>query len=630
MDARTKPMFSMFLMLSGVILTVILYYYAYPFWVRVGVSSDMTNTLMIQIYRSGVMSSQMAVRGLCLFFCLLSFIVRSGNSKDSSWAEILLPLLSGLAVFMASPFLGNRVMYLVATFTGYVMFMAGAVLLGRKFRSFNANLPDYWDTFEQCEDLIENDLSVNIPFRYQCKGKIRNGYANVVSPQRATLILGIPGSGKTAAIYRHYIRQMLSKGYAMFVYDYKYPDLTRIVMNELLDNYSCFKVKPKFYAVNFDDPLYSHRFNPIHPRYLTDPIDSTEVAEIIMSNVSRGKEKKEDFFSTSAVCYIDLLIWFLKIYEDGKYCTFPHLIELMGQDYRDVFEILKKFDELEVKRNTFADAIKDKAFEQLQGQIASARVPLNRFASKTLYWTLSGDDFSLDINNPEEPKIICVGNNPLRQSIYGTTLALLTSRLFKMINRPGRLHSAVLIDELPTILLKGLDQLINTSRSNNVATVLGAQDKTQLVKDYDKKESDVIFNTVGNLFAGAVKGSTAETLSKSFGKEEREARSYQESDTSDHVTYSYQLRDVLPAHKIESLSQGTFCGYVADTFKQKVNPKIFCGEVILPPPAQHNEDIPKILNLPEDKIEEEITNNYLRIKREIVNLIRDELSKAKG
>lgn len=167
-------MFSMFLMLSGVILTVILYYYAYPFWVRVGVSSDMTNTLMIQIYRSGVMSSQMAVRGLCLFFCLFSFIVRSGNSKDSGWAEILLPLLSGLAVFMASQFLGNGVMYLVATFTGYVMFLAGAVLLGRKFRSFNANLPDYWDTFEQCEELIENDLSVNIPFRYQYKGKIRD------------------------------------------------------------------------------------------------------------------------------------------------------------------------------------------------------------------------------------------------------------------------------------------------------------------------------------------------------------------------------------------------------------------------------------------------------------------------
>ena len=231
----------MFLMLSGVILITILYYYAYPFWVRIGLSSGMTDMLMIQFYKSGIMRPQMTVRGICLFFCLLSFVVRSGNSKDSSWAEILIPLLGGLVVFMIAPFLGNGGMFLLATFTGYMMFLAGAVLLGRKFRSFNANLPDYWDTFEQCEELIENDLSVNIPFRYQYKGKIRDGYANVVSPQRATLILGIPGSGKTAAIYRHFIRQMLSKGYALFVYDYKYPDLTKIVLNELLDHYHSFR-----------------------------------------------------------------------------------------------------------------------------------------------------------------------------------------------------------------------------------------------------------------------------------------------------------------------------------------------------------------------------------------------------
>ena len=168
----------------------------------------------------------------------------------------------------------------------------------------------------------------------------------------------------------------------------------------------------------------------------------------------------------------------------------------MGQDYREVFAVMKNFDELEVKRNTFADAIKDQAFEQLQGQIASARVPLNRFASKTLYWTLSGDDFSLDINNPEESKIICVGNNPRRQSVYGTTLAMLMSQLFKVINVPGRQHSAVLIDELPTIYLKGLDNLINTARENKVAVVIGAQDKSQLVKDYDQKEEVTLVSRV--------------------------------------------------------------------------------------------------------------------------------------
>ncbi len=110
--------------------------------------------------------------------------------------------------------------------------------------------------------------------------------------------------------------------------------------------------------------------------------------------------------------------------------------------------------------------------------------------------------------------------------------------------------------------------------------------------------------------------------------QEREMRSFRESDSSDHVTYSYQLRDVLPAHKIEALSQGCFCGYVADTFKQRVNPKVFCGEVQLGHPTIHNEDIPQIVHLPENcTIEDEIEKNYLRIKIEIANLIQIELNK---
>ncbi|MBO5500235.1 MAG: hypothetical protein J5990_12710, partial [Bacteroidales bacterium] len=348
MEASTKPMFSAFLMLSGALCLLIVYYYAYPFWCRMGMSGAFTDTLMLEVYRSGLLGVQWPVRMVCLFFCLLSFVVRSGQSKDSTWVEILVPLCSGGVLFMVSQWFGNGMFFVLCTVVGYVLFTIGAVLLGRKYRCFDANLMEYWDTFPQCEELIENRYSVNIPIKYQYDGKLHDGYCNVVSPERAVMILGIPGSGKSAAIYGHFIRQMLQKGYAMFVYDYKYPDLTRKVFNELLDSYDCFDKKPTFYAVNFDDPLYSHRFNPIHPRYLKDPIDSTEIAEVIMLNANRGGEEDEDFFSMSAKCYLDLLIWFLRIYEDGKYCTFPHLIELLGQDYRDVFAVLKKFDELEV------------------------------------------------------------------------------------------------------------------------------------------------------------------------------------------------------------------------------------------------------------------------------------------
>ena len=627
MNSRTKPMYSMFLLLAGAILLVMVYYYAYPMWSALGLHSSLTDSLMLDIYRAGTLRSPWSVRFVCLFFTTVSVIVRSGSSKASTWLEVILPLITGLVLFLGSAFLGSGIWFVITCVTGYILFLIGAILLGRLVRSFDAHLPDYWDTFEQCEELIENEDSVNIPMTYQYEGKLRNGYINVVSPQRGCMVIGIPGSGKTYSIYGPFFRQMMQKGYAMFVYDYKYPDLTHRVMNELLDNYGYYPVKPKLYIVNFDDPLHSHRFNPIHPRYLTDPIDATEIAEVIMKNANRENAKGDDFFSLSARCYIDLLIWFLKIYEGGKYCTFPHLIELMGQDYRAVFEILKKFDELEVKRNTFADAIQDQAYEQLQGQIASARVPLNRFASKTLYWTLSGDDFSLEINNPEEPKIICVGNNPRRQSVYGTTLAMLMSQLFKIINNPGKMHSAVLIDELPTIYLKGLDNLINTARSNRVAVVIGAQDKSQLVKDYDQKESDVIFNTVGNVFAGAVKGDTAESLSKSFGKVEREMRSFQESDTSEHITYSFQQREVLPPNKIEALSQGTFCGYVADSWKQKVHPKTFCGEVKAGDPPKHNLPLPRIVvNMNDEEIKEEVEKNYQKIHLDIVNLLFKELN----
>lgn len=629
MDKQTKPVYLTFVLLSASILLVIIYYYAYPFWAGLGITSPIMEEIMYKIWRSKVLESDYTTRIICIFYLTFGTIIKTGTSKSSTWPRILIPLLTGASAFFIAPKLPKSYAYIILTLTGWFLYFDGSILLGRKIRSYSSERQHYNDTFLQCEELLTNEYSINIPIKYQFNGRIRNGYINVVSPQRGCMVLGTPGSGKTYSIYGPFIRQMIQKQYTMFVYDYKYPDLTRRVMNELLDNYGRYETKPKMYIVNFDDPLHSHRFNPIHPRYLTDPIDSTEISELIMKNVNRGEDTKgNNFFTKSAQCYIDLLLWFLKIYEGGRYCTFPHLIELIGKDYRDVLEIMKRYDELEVKRNTFADAIRDQAYEQIQGQIASARVPLNRFASKTLYWTLSGDDFTLDINDPEKPKIICVGNNPKRQSIYGTTLALLTSQLFKLINVPGKQKCGVLVDELPTIYLKGLDNLIDTGRQNGIAVVIGAQDKSQLVRDYDQDESDVIFNTVGNVFAGAVKGDTAEALSKSFGKEDREQRSYQEGGNSDHVTHSFQLRELLPSYKIEALSQGYFCGYVADTFRQHVHPKTFCGEVQAGKPPRHNEPIPAILELSRAEIEVEIEKNYIKIRREITDLIASEIAKA--
>jgi hypothetical protein len=251
----------------------------------------------------------------------------------------------------------------------------------------------------------------------------------------------------------------------------------------------------------------------------------------------------------------------------------------MAQDYKKVFSILSRYPELEAKIKPFANALEGGAQDQLQGQIASAQIPLNKFVSPSLYWVLTGDDFTLDINDPKHPKILCVGNDPDRQAIYGTTLALFTSRMFKLINHKGKRKCGVLLDELPTIFLKGLDNLIATARSNLVAIVLGAQDKSQLKRDYGEKESEVIFNTVGNIFAGQVNGKTAEDLSKSFGKEFRKRESQTRGIEQDSVNISFQHEELLPLSTIETLSQGVFFGKVADNNDMKIKEKFFCGEI---------------------------------------------------
>ena len=291
----------MFLILSGAILVLIEYYYQYPWWVAHGGSNVILQEIAIGIWKSGTMAQEGFVRFCCLFFCAISVIIRQGNSQSASWKAVLIPLLSGAVVFMTVQYYASGFIYVFLTVCSYISFLVGAIKLGRKYRAYNANLPDFNDTFPQCEELIENEYSINIPIKYQIKGKMRDAYINVVSPQRGCMVLGTPGSGKSYSIYGPFIRQMIQKQYAMFVYDYKFPDLTRKVMNELLDNYDCYKIKPKMYIVNFDDPLYSHRFNPIHPRYLTDPVDSTEISELIMKNVNRGSGKEgDDFFAKSA------------------------------------------------------------------------------------------------------------------------------------------------------------------------------------------------------------------------------------------------------------------------------------------------------------------------------------------
>ena len=252
---------------------------------------------------------------------------------------------------------------------------------------------------------------------------------------------------------------------------------------------------------------------------------------------------------------------------------------------------------------------------------------------------MTGDDFTLDINNPREPKVLVVGNNPDRQNIYSAALGLYNSRIVKLINKKKQLKSSVIIDELPTIYFRGLDNLIATARSNKVAVCLGFQDFSQLTRDYGDKESKVIQNTVGNVFSGQVVGETAKTLSERFGKvlQQRQSMTINRNDKSTSI--STQLDSLIPASKISNLTQGMFVGAVSDNFDERIEQKIFHAEIVVDvakvaAEAKAYQPIPIIAEFlnedGSDNLNETIEANYKRVKQEILSLVESEIERIKN
>lgn len=495
------------------------------------------------------------------------------------------------------------------------------------------------ESFQQETQLLYNEYSVNLPTKFYYQGNWHQGWINVVNPFRATIVLGTPGSGKSYAVVNNYIRQHIEKGFSMYIYDFKFDDLSTIAYNHLLYHSDAYKIQPKFYVINFDDPRMSHRCNPLNPDFMTDISDAYEAAYTIMLNLNRSWiQKQGDFFVESPIILLAAIIWFLKIYDNGKYCTFPHAIELLNKKYEDIFTILTSYSELENYLSPFMDAWQGGAQDQLQGQIASAKIPLSRMISPQLYWVMTGDDFSLDINNPNEPKILCVGNNPDRQNIYSAALGLYNSRIVKLINKKGQLKSSVIIDELPTIYFRGLDNLIATARSNKVSVCLGFQDFSQLTRDYGDKESKVIQNTVGNIFSGQVVGETAKTLSERFGKvlQKRQSISINRNDTSTSI--STQLDSLVPASKISTLTQGFFVGAVSDNFDERIQQKIFHSEIVVDSgklfqETKNYQKIPQIRSFIDedgnDSMSNQIQDNYRGIKADVLTIITVEMDRIK-
>jgi len=628
------------------------YWFCYEAIREWSINIGVVDKILMNFQRTtGLFSSIVWTKIFAVVFLALSCLGTKGVKEEKlKWRNVFLCLFFGFIFFFLNwwllhlplPVIANTGFYIFTLTAGYILLLMAGLWMSRLLK--NNLLDDVFnienESFMQETRLMENEYSVNLPTRFFYRKKWNKGWINVVNPFRASIILGTPGSVKSYAIVNNYIKQQIQKGFSMYIYDFKFDDLSVIAYNTLMNNLDKYKVAPKFYVINFDNPRKSHRCNPINPSFMTDISDAYESAYTIMLNLNKTWiQKQGDFFVESPIILLAAIIWYLKIFQNGKYCTFPHAIEFLNQKYAETFPILTSYPQLENYLSPFMDAWEGGAQDQLQGQIASAKIPLSRMISPQLYWVMTGNDFTLDINNPDEPKILCVGNNPDRQNIYSAALGLYNSRIVKLINKKGQLKSAVIIDELPTIYFRGLDILIATARSNKVAVCLGFQDFSQLKRDYGDKEAAVVMNTVGNIFSGQVVGESAKNLSERFGKvlQKRQSMTINRQDTSTSI--STQLDSLIPASKISNLTQGMFVGAVSDNFDERIEQKIFHAEIVVDNAAVARETkaykkIPDILDFRDkdgnDSMQAEIECNYNQIKADVKQIVAEELQRIAG
>lgn len=640
-EQALRKILDMTRLMSIALLLIHFYYYCFDSFRHWNLAPDFACRILENIYRTGLLDSFHKSKLFALGLLVISLMGARGRKDEKLHFRTAFYYISmGLLLYFGSYlavliFLDPEVcsvLYFSLCSLGYLMTLSGGTLLSRIIRRKLSSADIFNkenETFPQEERLIENEYSVNLPARYHLKDKVRRSWINIINPFRGILVPGTPGSGKSYFVIRHIITQHIAKGFSMFIYDFKFDDLTVIAYDAWLKFRHLYAVEPKFYIINFDDLSRTHRCNPLDPAAMTDITDAAESARTILMGLNREWIKKQgDFFVESPINFLTAVIWYLRKYNDGEFCTLPHVIEMIQTDYESLFTILRTEKEIEVLINPFVSAFLQEAVDQLEGQIASAKISLAKLSSPQLYYVLSGSDFTLDINNPSDPKIVSMGNNPQKIQTYGAVLSLFVSRLIKQVNQKGKLKSSLVFDEFPTIYLNNIDSLIATARSNKVSTCLGIQDFSQLRKDYGREQADVIINIVGNIISGQVNGDTAKQLSERFGKimQDRESLSINSSDTS--ISRSRQLESAVPPSKISSLSSGEFVGMTADNPDCRIELKTFHCEIIndhekIKKETDNYKEIPIIRTI--DNVI--IQKNYLQIKIEIQEIIHSEMER---
>lgn len=518
--------------------------------------------------------------------------------------------------------------------------LIGAVVLNVGFNNISKILKDNLlkdrfnvdaETFQQNTELRENEYSVNYPIRFKYK-KQQKGWINLTNPFRGAIVIGTPGSGKSFSIVNPYIKQTIAKDYTGIIYDFKFPDLTEIAYHHYLKkrrekesyNYD-------FHIINIDDVEYSRRVNPIRADYIDTIGKATETAEALIEALKKGVKASGDsqFFDVSAKNFLTAVFYFFAKHEDGKYSNLPFILHFLDLDYESMFNVLFTNPELHSILTPFKSAFINKTFKQLEGQLGTVRINLSALNTKETNWVFGADDVDLRISNPENPAIISLANSPETQSSNSTVLSVLINRLIKLVNSKGNIQTTLIVDEVPTIYLHKIENLIATARSNKVAVLLGLQEITQFRQQYGKEISDTILSVIANIFSGQVHSKeTTEYLQNIFGKTKMIKKGIGIDYHKTNLNLNEHSDYLIPTSKIAALKTGQMIARVAsDNANEEFENSFFnctidldIKEIIKEEKEYASNNLPKYYKFV-DK-DKQLFQNFLNIKKQVEEVTR--------
>nr|WP_314753102.1 type IV secretion system DNA-binding domain-containing protein [uncultured Capnocytophaga sp.] len=591
---------------------------------------------------------------------LVAIGTRAKKKRDlDATKEIFLPISVGLIMIISSlalvwgagnpnlpyvvPYLnGYQLGYLLLSYAGTMITQKGADSISKLMQTKMDK--DRWNTeeesFDQNRELVETPTSVNIPYKFRYKKQTHQGWMNI-DPFRGSMVIGVPGSGKSFGVINPAIRQLVGKGFCLCIYDFKFPSLGEIAYyHHLLKKKTDPNYKHKFHVVNLDEVEYSRRVNPFKKEYISTLAQAQEMAESMVSALQKGGSSggggSEQFFTQSAVNFLASTIYYFATYENGKYSDLPHILAFMNRSYEEIFDTLFTNEELVSLMSPFKSAYENKAFDQLEGQIGTIKIFLSRLATKESFWVFSGDEVQLKISDPENPSILILASNPRTQDINSALYSAVLNRVISQINDKGNLYSGLIADEFPTIYIHKIDNLVATARSNKVAVMLGLQEQPQLRQFYKKEVAETISAIMGNILSGAVRDKgTLDWLEKLFGKIKQKSYSESISNQGTNMTISEKMDVMIPAGKIAGQRTGEMVGMVVqgeDNATEEFKTSAISGKINLDMKAIKHEEanyvkMPTYYSFKDsagnNRKNEILMTNFRRINKEVEIMIRE-------